>query len=265
MYRLLGHALLPRSRSQVLLALMVTCEGLPIGLRLHLRGTQAAAHEARHQVERTGVAERRQPRRHGTIGQYVVGARWSCRSRRRYRPGDLCAEGSENRRVGEWEYKGRRLIVVFCPERARKDAHERRHQVERLLDRLAAATIHCMGRSASPSNARLTLPEKIAEAERWESSPIARERHRSDVSLPLAGAGPSEGAPHLALVGPVRHRPPRLRACVPRRHPKRRMSPVRSALVRCSVLRRNRATATSSDFPRSRRRRRNRSRPWGCP
>ena len=46
-------------------------------------------------------------------------------------------EGSEDRRVGEWEYKGRRLIVVFCPERARKDAHERRHQVERLLDRLA--------------------------------------------------------------------------------------------------------------------------------
>ncbi|MCY4191498.1 MAG: hypothetical protein OXD42_09290 [Rhodospirillaceae bacterium] len=27
-------------------------------------------------------------------------------------------EGSENRRVGEWEHKGRRLIVVFCPARA---------------------------------------------------------------------------------------------------------------------------------------------------
>ena len=43
---------------------------------------------------------------------------------------------SENRRVGEWEHKGRRLIVVFCPERARKDAHERRTQVQRLLDKL---------------------------------------------------------------------------------------------------------------------------------
>ena len=26
-------------------------------------------------------------------------------------------EGSQSRRVGEWEHKGRRLIVVWCPER----------------------------------------------------------------------------------------------------------------------------------------------------
>ena len=83
----------------------------------------------------------------------------------------------ENRRVGEWEYKGRRLIVVFCPVRARKDAHERRHQVEPVLDKLARSdnpkellSNHGAKRFiAVEGEARLTAnPEKIAEAERWD-------------------------------------------------------------------------------------------------
>ena len=78
-------------------------------------------------------------------------------------------------RFGEWEHKGRCLIVVFCPERARKDAHERRIQVEHLLDRLARSdnpkellSNHGAKRfTAVESDARLTAnPGNIAEAER---------------------------------------------------------------------------------------------------
>ena len=105
-------------------------------------------------------------------------------------------EGSENRRVGEWEHKGRRLIVVFCPERARKDAHERRTQVQRLLDKLE--------RSDNPKellsnngvkrfiavegDARLTVnPEKIAEAERWDGlAGVITNLHDASVSEVMA-------------------------------------------------------------------------------
>ena len=105
-------------------------------------------------------------------------------------------EGSENRRVGEWEHKGRRLIVVFCPERARKDAHERRTQVQRLLDKLE--------RSDNPKellsnngvkrfiavegDARLTVnPEKIAEAERWDGlAGVTTNLHDASVSEVMA-------------------------------------------------------------------------------
>ena len=88
----------------------------------------------------------------------------------------------ENRRVGEWEYKGRRLIVVFCPVRARKDAHERRHQVERVLDKLGPRdnpkellSNHGAKRFiAVEGEARLTAnPEKIAEASDGTGSPAS--------------------------------------------------------------------------------------------
>ena len=75
------------------------------------------------------------------------------------------------------EYVKAKLIVVFCPERARKDAYERSKQVERLLDKLARSdnpkellSNHGAKRFiAIEGDARLTVnPEKIAEAERWD-------------------------------------------------------------------------------------------------
>ena len=183
--------------SQVLLALMVTREGLPIGYEV-FPGATYEGHslvpvlqgmKRRHQVERTvcvadrGMLSADNLDAMDTIGgEYVVGARLRklplALLRQILDPATYAPlEGSQDRRVGEWEYKGRRLIVVFCPERARKDAHERRHQVERLLDRLARSdnpkellSNHGAKRFiAVEGDARLTLnPEKIAEAERWD-------------------------------------------------------------------------------------------------
>ena len=122
-------------------------------------------------------------------------------------------EGSQSRRVGEWEHKGRRLIVVWCPKRARKDAHERRKAVERLLDKLARSSNpkemlsnHGTKRFiAVAGDARLTVnPEKIAEAERWgradrcHHQSARRGRGRSAVALPRALAGRGELPHHQA-------------------------------------------------------------------
>ena len=183
--------------SQVLLALMVTREGLPIGYEV-FPGATYEGHslvpvlqdmQRRHQVERTVCVADRGMLSADNLdamddigGEYVVGARLRnlpVALQKRVLETDAYAplEGSENRRVGEWEHKGRRLIVVFCPERARKDAYERRHQVQRLLDRLERSdnpkellSNHGVKRFiAVEGDARLTVnPEKIAEAERWD-------------------------------------------------------------------------------------------------
>ena len=251
---------------------MVTREGLPIGYEV-FPGATYEGHslvpvlqdmQRRHQVERTvcvadrGMLSADNLDAMDTIGgEYVVGARLRklpLALLRQILDPDAYAplEGSRDRRVGEWEYKGRRLIVVFCPERARKDAHERRHQVERLLDRLARSdnpkellSNHGAKRFiAVEGDARLTLnPEKIAEAERWDglAGVITNLRDASVTEVMShyqglwAGRGElpdhqarSPGAPHLALeLGPhprphrhrlhgLRLRPP---PCVPRRHP----------------------------------------------
>ena len=258
--------------SQVLLALMVTREGLPIGYEVFLGATYEGHSlvpvlqdmQRRHQVERTvcvadrGMLSADNLDAMDTIGsEYVVGARLRklpLALLRQILDHDAYAplEGSKDRRVGEWEYKGRRLIVVFCPERARKDAHERRHQVERLLDRLApqrqseGTALQSWGEALHRRRRRCAAHAEPGEdrrgramgrARRRHHQSARRERHRSDVSLPgaLAGRGElpdhqarSAGAPHLALeLGPhprphrhrlhgLRLRPP---PCVPRRHP----------------------------------------------
>ncbi len=204
-------------------------------------------------------------------------------------------EGSEDRRVGEWEHKGRRLIVVFCPKRARKDAYERRHQVQRLLDRLKRSdnpkellSHHGAKRFMTvEGNARLTVnPEKIAEAERWDglAGVVTNLRHASvaEVMAHHHGLWQVEESfritRHDLKVRPIWHwNENRIRthiaiACV--RHlacrvatQKRRMSPevIRSALVhqQCSVLScrqsGNRHVIPSKPTPSSRS-----TQPWGC-
>ena len=280
--------------SQVLLALMVTREGLPIGYEV-FPGATYEGHslvpvlqdmQRRHQVERTVCVADRGMLSADNLdamdkigGEYVVGARLRklpLALLRQILDPDAYAplEGSENRRVGEWEYKGRRLIVVFCPVRARKDAHERRHQVEPVLDKLARSdnpkellSNHGAKRFiAVEGEARLTAnPEKIAEAERWDglAGVITNLRDASvtEVMSHYHGLWQVEESfritKHDLRVRPIWHwNSDRIRAhiaiafmafaCV--RHlayrvaiQKRRMSPevIRSALVhrQCSVLR----------------------------
>ena len=280
--------------SQVLLALMVTREGLPVGYEV-FPGATYEGHslvpvlqdmQRRHQVERTvcvadrGMLSADNLDAMDKIGsEYVVGARLRklpLALKRQILEKDTYAplEGSERRRVGEWEHKGRRLIVVFCPERARKDAHERRKEVKRLLDKLDRSdnpkellSNHGMKRFiAVEGEARLTVnPEKIAEAEQWDGLAGVitnlRDASVSEVMSHYHGLWQVEESfritKHDLRVRPIWHwNSDRIRAhiaiafmafaCV--RHlayrvavQKRRMSPevIRSALVhrQCSVLR----------------------------
>ncbi len=181
---------------------MVTREGLPIGYAV-FPGATYEGHslvpvlqdmQRRHQVERrVCVADRVMLSANNldamdTIGgEDVVGARRRklplAQQKQILDPGTYAPlEGSKDRRVGEWEHKGRRLIVVVCPEWACKDAHERRKQVERLLDRLARSdnpkellSNHGAKRFiAVEGDARLTVnPEKIAEASEGTGSPAS--------------------------------------------------------------------------------------------
>ena len=183
--------------SQVLLALMVSREGLPISYEV-FPGATYEGHSLlpvlrdlrqRHRVERMVCVADRGMLSADNLGAmdragngYVVGARL------RALPAALHKKildvgaynplaGTKGRLVGEWDHNGRRLIVVWCPKRARKDAHERSRAVKRTLARLA--------RSSNPKellsndgskrfiavvgDAQLTVDRaKVAEAARWD-------------------------------------------------------------------------------------------------
>ena len=309
--------------SQVLLALMVTREGLPIGYEV-FPGATYEGHslvpvlqdmQRRHQVERTVCVADRGMLSADNLdamdkigGEYVVGARLRklpLALLRQILDPDAYAplEGSENRRVGEWEYKGRRLIVVFCPVRARKDAHERRHQVEPVLDKLArsdnpkellsnhGAKRFNRRRGRSPAHGEPGEDRRgraMGRARRRHHQSARRERHRGDVPLPRALAGRGELPDHQARPSgcapsgtgtrtgsaPTSPSPSwpspasaTWRTASPSRNggcPRRSSAPPSSTANAPSCAAGNRATATSS--PRNRHRQRNRStRPWGCP
>ena len=183
--------------SQVLLALMVSREGLPVSYEAP-PGATCEGHSLvpvprdmrqRHRVERAVcVADRGMPGADNLDAMDAMGNGYMVGARLRKLPVALHKQvldpdaygplkGADGRRVGEWEHKGRRLIVVRCPRRARKDARERRKVVARLLDKLArgshpkALLSHHGAKRfiAVQGDARLTVnPEKIAEAERWD-------------------------------------------------------------------------------------------------
>ena len=280
--------------AQVLLALMVSREGLPVSYEV-LPGATYEGHsllpvlhdmQRRHRVERTVcVADRGMLSADNLDAMDAMGNGYVVGARLRKLPAALQKkvldpdaygplEGSQSRRVGEWEHKGRRLIVVWCPKRARKDAHERRKAVERLLDKLACSSNpkemlsnHGTKRFiAVAGDARLTVnPEKIAEAERWDGLTGVitnlRDAAAAEVLSHYHGLWQVEESfritKHDLRVRPIWHwTPDRIRAhiaisfmafaCV--RHlayrvavQKRRMSPeaIRSALVhrQCSILR----------------------------
>ncbi len=183
--------------SQVLLALMVTREGLPVSYEVF----PGAAYEGHSLVPVFEGLLRRHPAQQAVCvadrgmlsaanlealdamgGGYVVGARL------RQLPGALRKkiwnldsygplEGSSERRVNEWEHQGRQLIVTWSAKRAHKDAHDRRKAIQRAFDKLsqsdnpkALLSQHGAKRFiAVEGDARLVLDQKkIDEAARWD-------------------------------------------------------------------------------------------------
>ena len=113
---------------------------------------------------------------------YVVGARLRALPaalHKKILDVDACnpLAGTKGRLVGEWDHNGRRLIVVWCPKRARKDAHERSKAVKRSLARLARgsnprALLSNRGTGrfiAVVDDAQPTVDRaRVAEAARWD-------------------------------------------------------------------------------------------------
>ena len=183
--------------SLVLLALMVSPEGLPISYEV-LPGAADEGHslvpvlqdmQRRHPVGRTVCVADRGVLSAGNLATldtmesgYVVGTRL------RNLPADLQEkildpeayrplDGPDGRRVAEWDHKGRRLIVAWCPERARKDAHDRRDTVKRLIGKLERSSnpreqVSNRGAKrfiAVEGDAQLVADEeRTAEAARWD-------------------------------------------------------------------------------------------------
>ena len=185
------------ARTQVLLALMVTSDGLPIGYEVF----PGSEHEGKSLIpslenmrKREGVETAIHVADRGMFGeanlkdmeernlQYIVGARLkSLPKDLKERILDLDAYkttgGSEDLRSAEFEHKGRRIVVGWSRKRARKDAADRKKAIDKLVRKL--------GRSANPAQAlsgrgfgrfvklagkaRLELDEtKIKEAARWD-------------------------------------------------------------------------------------------------
>ena len=182
---------------QVLLALMVTREGLPVSYAVF----PGATYEGHSFIPVLKDVQQRHP-----LGQavwvadrgmfsddnlkeleaqgcgYIVGARIKNLPKTlaeqildtgAYRP----LEGVAGMQVAQWRHGDRRLVVTYNPARARKDQHERRKAVEKLIKKL--------GKSDNPKallghrgnqrfitidgDARLMLNEaKVKEAARWD-------------------------------------------------------------------------------------------------
>ena len=184
-------------RVQVLLALMVTQHGLPVGYEVFPGGEyegntflpMLAALRRRHRrstavcVADAGMFSQdnlSELEAHGH--QYIVGARL------RSLPKALQARVLEVARyrrlagmeggfkVGVFRYRGRRVVVSYSPRRARKDAHDRERALARLLKKLKRS-----GQAKAlvpPALARLVRmkgegrweldPQKLREAARWD-------------------------------------------------------------------------------------------------
>jgi len=145
------------NQPQVLLALMVTKEGLPVEYKVFEGDTYEG-----HTVIST-LNEIKQKRKIGKVifvadagmfnkknlqeldeledheYEYIVGARL------KNMPQDIqkqildCnnyKQVKEGYRIGEFTYKGRKLLVSYCQNRAQKDAYDRRKAVERLRKKL---------------------------------------------------------------------------------------------------------------------------------
>ncbi len=185
------------ARTQVLLALMVTSDGLPIGYEV-FPGSEYEGKSLIPSLEnmrkREGVETAIHVADRGMFGeanlkdmedrdlQYIVGARLkSLPKDLKERILDLEAYkttgGSEDSLSAEFKHKGRRIVVGWSRKRAKKDAADRKKAIDKLVRKL--------GRSANPAQAlsgrgfgrfvkltgkaRLEVDEtKIKEAARWD-------------------------------------------------------------------------------------------------
>ena len=185
------------ARTQVLLALMVTSDGLPIGYEV-FPGSEYEGKSLIPSLEnmrkREGIETAIHVADRGMFGeanlkdmeernlQYIVGARLkSLPKDLKERILDLDAYkttgGSEDSLSAEFEHKGRRIVVGWSRKRAKKDAADRKKAIDKLTRKL--------GRSANPAQAlsgrgfgrfvklsgkaRLEVDEdKIKEAARWD-------------------------------------------------------------------------------------------------
>ena len=184
-------------RVQVVLALAVTREGLPVGYEVFPGATYEGhtflptikALRRRHMgAEAICVADAGMFG-HGNLSaleaaghRYIVGARLRNLPKAlkgrilnvgRYRglPG-----GEAGRKVGVFRHRGRRIVVSYSPKRAAKDARDRRRAVRRLLKQLnrsgqpkslvprgAARFVRMRGKGRWEID-----PDKIADAARWD-------------------------------------------------------------------------------------------------
>ena len=185
------------SRTQVLLALMVKPDGLPVGYEvfpgsecegksliptLERMRDREAAETAVLVADRSMFGEENLKDMEDRGLQYIVGARLKSLPKElkerildlgSYRPVD----GSEGSLSAEFEHKARRIVVGWSRKRAKKDAADRKKAINKLARKL--------GRSADPaqalsgcsfgrfvkveSDARLELDDdKIKEDARWD-------------------------------------------------------------------------------------------------
>ena len=184
-------------RVQVVLALMVTREGLPVGyevfpgamyegktflpmmekMRQRHAGLEAVCVADAGMFGENNLAELE-----AAGHRYIVGARLQSLPKTlkariletgRYRGAPGVEAGG---RVGVFRHRGRRIVVSYSPKRAAKDQKDRRKAVKRLLDKLNKSG---KPKSVLPKGVGRFLrmrgegcweidPDKIAEAARWD-------------------------------------------------------------------------------------------------
>ena len=185
------------NRTQVLLALMVTSDGLPVSYEVFpgseyegkslipsLEGMRKRerAERAIHVADRGMFGEENLKDMEGRGIQYIVGARLKALPKalkerildpESYRP----TGGSKESLSAEFEHGGRRIVVGWSRARARKDAEGRRKAVEKLTEKLRRSTSPAQALSGRghgrfvkvEGKAKLSVDEgKIEAAARWD-------------------------------------------------------------------------------------------------
>ena len=140
---------------QVLLALMVTKEGLPIGYNLY-EGSKYEGHtlipalkelQEKYEIDKVvfvadaGMFSKDNLKEMEDKNlEYIVGARLKNLTNKlkdQILNPDNYTEIREGFKTAEFDYQGRRLIVSYSAKRARKDAHDREKALEKLKKKLS--------------------------------------------------------------------------------------------------------------------------------
>jgi len=145
------------NQPQVLIALMVTKDGLPVGYEA-FSGDTYEGHalipaikdlKEKHRLDKVvyvadaGLLNEDNLRELETLEknelEYIVGARLRSLPdalKKEVLNAENYSEAESGDRIGRFQYKGRNLIVTYSPKRARKDAADRKKAVEKLIQKL---------------------------------------------------------------------------------------------------------------------------------